>query len=330
MRAVLCRHHGDYRDLSLEELPDPEPGPDEVLIEVHASGVSFANILAIAGRHQNRAEPPFIPGTEAAGVVRALGRGAEGMRTGQRVFAAMPNGAFASLAVARAALTIPIPDSLGFAAATAFPTIYGTAQCALAYEARIEPGETLLVHGAAGASGLAAVQVGAALGARVIACASTEEKREAARTAGASHVLPSADFRDAVLTLTGGRGADVVFDPVGGEAFQQSLRCVAPEGRILVIGFASGEIPQIPANLLLVKNIAVVGVYWGYYTGWARQAPSERARRRFREGFEALFGMLEAGRIAPSVQQVMPLDRFADALSIVEGRGAVGKVVLEP
>jgi NADPH2:quinone reductase len=330
MRAVLCRHHGDYRDLSLEELPDPEPGPDEVLIEVHASGVSFANILAIAGRHQNRAEPPFIPGTEAAGVVRALGRGAEGMRTGQRVFAAMPNGAFASLAVARAALTIPIPDSLGFAAATAFPTIYGTAQCALAYEARIEPGETLLVHGAAGASGLAAVQVGAALGARVIACASTEEKREAARTAGASHVLPSADFRDAVLTLTGGRGADVVFDPVGGEAFQQSLRCVAPEGRILVIGFASGEIPQIPANLLLVKNIAVLGVYWGYYTGWARQAPSERARRRFREAFEALFRMLEAGRIAPSVQQVMPLDRFVDALSIVEGRSAVGKVVLEP
>jgi NADPH2:quinone reductase len=299
-------------------------------MEVHASGVSFANILAIAGRHQNRAEPPFVPGTEAAGVVRALGRGAEGLRTGQRVFAAMPNGAFASLAVARAALTIPIPDSLGFAAATAFPTIYGTAQCALAYEARIEPGETLLVHGAAGASGLAAVQVGAALGARVIACASTEEKREAARTAGASHVLPSADFRDAVLTLTGGRGADVVFDPVGGEAFQQSLRCVAPEGRILVIGFASGEIPQIPANLLLVKNIAVLGVYWGYYTGWARQAPSERARRRFREAFEALFRMLEAGRIAPSVQQVMPLDRFVDALSIVEGRSAVGKVVLEP
>jgi NADPH2:quinone reductase len=330
MRALLCRHHGDYRNLSLEELPDPEPGPGEVLIEVHASGVSFANILAIAGRHQNRAEPPFVPGTEAAGVVRALGRGAEGLRTGQRVFAAMPNGAFASLAVARAALTIPIPDSLGFAAATAFPTIYGTAQCALAYEARIEPGETLLVHGAAGASGLAAVQVGAALGARVIACASTEEKREAARTAGASHVLPSADFRDAVLTLTGGRGADVVFDPVGGEAFQQSLRCVAPEGRILVIGFASGEIPQIPANLLLVKNIAVVGVYWGYYTGWARQAPSERARRRFREAFEALFRMLEAGRIAPSVQQVMPLDRFVDALSIVEGRSAVGKVVLEP
>lgn len=330
MRAALCRRHGHYGDMRIEELPDPVPGPGEVLLEVRAAGVSFANILAIAGRHQNRADPPFVPGTEAAGVVRATGSGVEGLRPGQRVMAAMPNGAFASLAVARAALVVPIPDALPFAEATLFPTIYGTAHAALAYEARLEPGESLLVHGAAGASGLAAVQVGAALGARVIACASTEEKRAAARAAGAAAVLPAAGFREAVLELTGGRGADVVFDPVGGEAFDASLRCVAPEGRILVIGFASGAIPQVPANLLLVKNVAVLGVYWGYYTGWARHAPSPRAQRRFAEGFVALFALLDAGRLAPRVQSVLPLERFAEALAIVEGRGAVGKVVLAP
>lgn len=330
MRAVLCRAHGDYRDVRVEDCPRPIPAVGQVLIEVRAAGVSFANILAIAGRHQNRAEPPFIPGTEAAGIVRACGPGVAGLVPGQRVMAAMPNGAFAEEAVAMADLTFPIPDALGFAAATLFPTIYGTAYTALAVEARLEPGETLLVHGAAGASGLAAVQVGKACGARVLACASSPEKRAVARDAGADEVLPAEAFRDAVLALTGGRGADVVFDPVGGDAFDQSLRCVAPEGRILAIGFASGRIPQIPANLLLVKNVAVLGVYWGYYTGWARTPPSDRARRRVRDGFAALFDLFGAGRIHPRVQAELPLERFAEALSIVEGRGAIGKVVLVP
>ncbi|MBL6456328.1 NADPH:quinone oxidoreductase family protein [Belnapia sp. T6] len=330
MRAILCRRHGDYRDMQVEEVAAPVPGPGEVSIAVQAAGVSFANILAIAGQHQNRAEPPFIPGTEVAGTVLACGTGVTGLAPGQRVMAALPRGGFAEQAVARAEVTCAIPDSLGFAAATLFPTIYGTAYTALVAEARLEAGETLLVHGAAGASGLAAVQLGRALGARVIACASTPEKCRAALDAGAAHAVAPGEFREEVLALTGGRGVDVVFDPVGGAAFTQSLRCMAPEARLLAIGFASGEIPQVPANLLLVKNIAVIGVYWGYYTGWARQPPSARARRRVAEGFAALFRLFEEERIAPLVQAEFPFDRFAEALGIVEGRAAIGKVVLTP
>lgn len=175
---------------------------------------------------------------------------------------------------------------------------------------------------------MAAVQIGRALGAVVIACASTEEKRAAAMKAGADHVLPSGEFRERVLELTDGRGADVIFDPVGGEVFAQSLRCIAPEGRLLVIGFASGDIPQVPANIALVKHIAVIGVYWGYYMGWAKLAPSEKAKRKLAQCFEDLFKLYEAGKIEPQVHGTLPLEQFADALDIVDGRRAVGKVVL--
>jgi NADPH:quinone reductase len=330
MRAVVCREFGHYRNMAIETVEDPIPGPGQVAIQVRATAVSFANILQIAGRHQNKATPPFTPGAEVAGIITAAGPGASGFTPGDRVVAAVSNGGHAEIVVARTDLVFAMPDAMSFAEGTTFPSIQATAYAGVAIEGRLEAGETLLVHGAAGATGLAAVQVGRALGATVIACASTEDKRAAAIKAGADHVLPSGEFRDRVLELTGGRGADVVFDPVGGAVFEQSLRCIAPEGRLLVIGFASGDIPQIPANITLVKNIAVVGVYWGYYMGWAKLQPSARAKRRLAECFAELFKLYEAGKIQPHVHDTLPLERFADALAIVEERRAVGKVVLLP
>ena len=328
MRAVVCREFGHYRNMRIETVDDPSPGPGEVAIQVHATAVSFANILQIAGKHQNKATPPFIPGAEVSGVVTAIGPDVSGFAPGDRVVAAISKGGHAEKVVARTDLTFVMPATMSFAEGTTFPSIQGTAYVGVAIEGRLEAGETLLVHGAAGATGLAAVQVGRALGAVVIACASTEEKRAAALKAGADHVLSSGEFRDRVLELTGGRGADVIFDPVGGAVFDQSLRCIAPEGRLLVIGFASGDIPQVPANIALVKNIAIVGVYWGYYMGWAKLQPSARAKRRFAECFTELFKLYEDGKIQPQVHATLPLEQFADALAIVEERRAVGKVVL--
>ena len=328
MRAVVCREFGHYRDMSIEIVDDPIPGPGEVAIRAHATAVSFANILQIAGKHQNKAIPPFIPGAEVSGVITALGPGVSGFAPGDRVVAAISNSGHAEMVVARADLTFVMPERMSFAEGTTFPSIQSTAYAGVAIEGRLEAGETLLVHGAAGATGLAAVQVGRALGAVVIACASTAEKRAAATEAGADHVLPSREFRDRVLELTGGRGADVVFDPVGGAVFEQSLRCIAPEGRLLVIGFASGDIPQVPANIALVKHIAVVGVYLGYYMGWAKLQPSARAKRRLADCFAALFKLYEDGKIQPQLHGTFPLEQFAEALAIVEERRAVGKVVL--
>jgi NADPH2:quinone reductase len=330
MRAVVCRRHGDYREMTVEEIPTPAPGPGQLLVEVGAAGVSFANILAVAGKHQNRTEPPFTPGTEVAGIVASCGEGVSHVVPGQRVIAAVRNGGYATHVLAHAITVAPIPESLAFAEATLFPTNYATAYTALATEARIEAGEVLLVHGAAGASGMAAVEMGKALGAEVIACASTADKREMAMRAGAAHAVSPDSFRDEVLEITKGRGADVVFDPVGGAVFAQSIRCTAPQGRILVIGFASGEIPSAPANLLLVKNIAVMGVYFGYYTGWARQQPDARALRGLRRAFEEPLRCYERGELKPVVHAGYPLTGFAQAMQVLEDRKAVGKIVLEP
>lgn len=331
MRALVCHEHGHYRNLVLEtEWPSPDPGPDQVLLDVYATGVGFANILQIAGTHQNKTEPPFIPGTEAAGIVRAVGENVTGIKPGTRAIGAAPGNGFAEQTVVSANLTHAIPDAMTYAQATLFPTIYGTAQISLVTEARLQPGETLLVLGAAGATGAAAVQIGNALGATVIACASTKEKKAAAKSSGAHHVLDASGFKEAVNELTDGRGANVVFDPVGGEAFNEALRCTAPQGRMLSIGFAAGEVPKVPLNILLVKNIAVHGIYWGYYTGWARHQPTDAARRAVRDCYRDLFQMFEDGLLDPPVHAELPLGQFVQALEILEQRGAIGKVVLLP
>ncbi len=330
MRAVLCREYGPYHDVSIADVAEPVLAPGSVLIHVAAAGVGFANVLAIAGKHQNSPPVPFIPGTEVAGTINAVADDVDRLRPGQRVVAGMPRGAFAEKAVALADNTFAIPDNLDFPAATNFPTIYATAYGSLVWQARMQPGETLLVHGAGGGNGLAAVDVGKALGARVIATAGSAAKLAAARNAGADDVINyrETEFRDVVLDLTGGRGADVIFDPVGGAVFEQSLHCIAPEGRIFPIGFAGGTIPQIPANILLVKNISVHGIYWGYYGGWARQPRTAANIERLRTAMATLSKWRADGRLEPLVHGTFPLDDFAAALDVITERRAIGKVVL--
>ncbi len=322
MRAVVCRELSGPQSLSVEELPDPQPGPGEVAIAVAAAGVNFADTLMVAGKYQEKPELPFTPGLELAGTVTALGEGVTGVAPGDRVIGLVDRGAFAEVALVRAEDVYPIPDSMDFDIAAGFPITYGTAHGALVWRAELQPGETLLVHGAAGGVGLATVEVGKALGAEVIATAGGAEKLEIAKAHGADQLIDyrSEDIRERVKALTGGRGADVVFDPVGGEVFMASLRAVAWGGRLLVIGFAAGKVPEIPANLLLVKNLAVLGLYWGAYR--------QKAPALLRAQFETLTGWYAEGRLAPLVSHRLDLTEAGRALDLLLTRKATGKVVL--
>lgn len=333
MRAVIGRKFGGIDDLVYEETVSPALEPGTIRIAVRAAGVSFANLLFIAGKHQNRPTIPFVPGTEIGGIVRAIAPDVRTtLKVGDRVCAGLPSGGFAEEAIVDAANAFRIPAALSFEGSTLFPTIYATAYAGLMWRANLRPGETLLVHGAAGASGLAAVEIGRALGATVIATAGGDRKVAAVKEYGANHAIDyrKGGFRDRVLELTGGRGADVVFDPVGGDVFDESLRCVAPLGRILPIGFASGRIPEIPANIVLVKNLTVIGLYWGFYMAWGKSKADPSLRERVRVLFDELFGLYEAGKLRAPVDRSLPLSKFADGLRGVEGREAIGKIVLLP
>ena len=322
MRAILCSRWGGPRDLALGQVEAPEPGPGEVRVAVHAAGLNFADTLMIAGKYQEKPPFPFAPGLEAAGVIEALGPGVESPRVGTRVIALTDHGAFAESVVTRARDVFPIPDGMDFVAAAGFPITYGTAHGSLIWRAQMKAGEVLLVHGAAGGVGLATVEVGKALGATVIATARGAEKLAVAKAHGADHLIDtgSEDIRGRVKDLTGGRGADVVFDPVGGEVFDASLRCAAWGARLLVIGFAAGKVPQIPANILLVKNLSAVGLYWG---GYRNHAPE-----MLRDQFADLFGWFEAGRLRPHVSHTFELAEAAEALELLTSRKATGKIVL--
>jgi NADPH2:quinone reductase len=319
MRAVQVVALDGPAAVRVTDVPEPRPGEDQVLVEVHAAGVTFPEVLQTRGLYQYKPDLPFVPGSEVAGVVRSAPAGS-GFAPGDRVAAFPGIGGYAELVTAAPTLVFPIPDAMSFTAAAAVPMNYLTTHFALVRRGKLVAGETVLVHGAAGGVGTAAIQLAKALGARVVAVTSTPEKGDVAKAAGADDVVPADGFLAAVKELTGGRGVDVVVDPVGGDRFTDSLRSLAPEGRLLVIGFTGGEIPTVRVNRLLLNNIAVVGVGWGAFV-----LP--------RQGFAAeqwaeLRPHLESGAVAPPLGPLHPLAEAAEALTAMENRQAAGKLVL--
>jgi len=317
MRAVFCEKLGGPDDLVLREVPSPPPGPGEVKVGLRARGVSYVDVLMIAGQYQVKREPPFIPGSEAAGEVLEIGPGVEHVHVGDRVL--VPAG-FADEAVIAASRVVPLPATVSFEAAAAFRANYCTAYYGL-QRGRLQAGEVLLVHGAAGGVGLAAVDVGKLLGAVVIAAASTDDKLAVCKRLGADHVINyTRGFREEVKALTGDRGADVIYDPVGGDVFDESMRCIAPFGRLLIVGFTSGRAALAKTNHLLIKDAEAIGFTIG---GLARLDPA-----RDRRNLAVLIGWLGAGRITPHVSHRLPLAHAAEALGLVRDRKVMGKAVL--
>lgn len=319
MRALRLTEWG--KPPALEDIAPPEPGPGEVRLRIAACGLNFADLLMIEGRYQERPSPPFTLGMEVAGTVEALGPGVEGPAPGTRVAVFGSAGGLAEAGCWPAARCLVLPESVSFRDAAAFQIAYGTGHLALDHRARLQPGETLLVTGAAGGVGLAAVEIGARMGARVIATARGADRLEIARAAGAHELIDSEtpDLRGALKALG---GIDVTYDTVGGEGFHAALRASRPEGRLLAIGFAGGDVPQVPANLLLVKNLSVIGLYWG---GYLTFAPEVLVR-----SLGTLMGWLAEGSLKPHVSHELPLDRAAEGLELLRSRKATGKVVITP
>lgn len=324
MKAIVCRAWGDPSTLTLEDLPTRPPEAGEVTVRVRACGVNFADTLMIAGTYQMRPPFPFSPGLEIAGEVIACGAGVEHLRPGDRVMGVCDYGGCAEEATVSAGLLLPIPPGMDFTTAAAFPIAYGTSHLALDHRAKLQAGETLLVLGAAGGVGLTAVEIGHRLGATVIAAASTAEKLALAQSYGAAHTINYADenLRERLKDITGGKGVNVVYDPVGGPLFDAALRSLAWEGRLLVVGFASGTIPEVPVNLTLVKNCAVMGVFWGAY---GRQNP-----RVLVGSLRTLLGWYTEGHLRPHISATFPLAQTADAYWLLMRRQSTGKVIVLP
>jgi len=320
MKAVLCKDWGPPDALVVEDIPSPKPGKGQVLVSVKASGVNFPDVLLIQNKYQFKPELPFTPGSEIAGVVKQVGEGVHGFMPGDRVMAHIRSGGYAEEAVVDEALLAPVPAGLDFTVAASFGLVYATAYHALKDRAAIRADETLLVLGAAGGVGLAAVELGKLLGARVIACASSEEKLETCKRFGAEVAInyEREDLREALKNL--GRAVDVVLDPVGGKYSEPAVRAMAWKGRYLVVGFASGDIPKIPLNLTLLKGCSIVGVFWGEF--------ARRERDLNAANLKELTAWLRAKKIKPLVSASYPLERAADALNDMMNRKVQGKVVL--
>lgn len=323
MKAVLCKAFGPAESLVLEDISSPEPKKNEILLDVHAAGVNFPDTLIIEGKYQFKPPFPFSPGGEAAGVVAAVGEKIQHIKPGDRVMALTGWGSFAEQVAVPGYNVMPIPAGMDFETAAAFGMTYGTSMHALKQRANLQPGETLLVLGASGGVGLAAVEIGKAMGARVIAAASSAEKLEVAKRAGADELIDysASSLKEEVKKLTGGQGADVIYDPVGGDLFDEAIRSIAWNGRLLVVGFASGRIPELPVNLALLKGAAVVGVFWGSF---AQRQPQDNLAN-----FQQLFAWHAEGKLKPLVSQTFPLERAADAINALGQRKAVGKVVVK-
>lgn len=323
MKAVVCTEFGPPESLQYTDMADPSPGKGEVLIGVRAAGVNFPDTLIIEGKYQFKPEMPFSPGGEVAGEVLETGEGVKHVKAGDRVMALMTWGGYAERAVVPAAGVIPMPPDMSWNEGAGFPLVYGTVIHSLKQRGRLAEGETLLVLGAAGGVGLAAVQLGKIMGARVIAAASTAEKLELCREHGADETVNYTEesLKDRVKELTDGKGADVIFDPVGGDAFDQCLSCINWNGRLLVIGFASGRIPEAPANRILLKGCAVVGVFWGRF---AQTEPEANMAN-----FMQLIQWYNQGKFRPVVSRTYPLSDASQALNDMLARKATGKLVLE-
>jgi NADPH2:quinone reductase len=324
MRAVVVDRWAEPSQLAVREIDEPALGPGQIRIDVRAAGCNFSDILIVQGRYQVKPPFPFIPGSEIAGVVRELGEGVEDFAVGDRVLAAPGTGGFAECAVVDAARAFELPDAMPFDEGAALPIVYPTSYAGLVFRADLCAGEDLLVHAAAGGVGLAAVQIGKALGARVIASAGGSEKCEIARRHGADAVIDysAEDFVERVLALTDGKGADVIYDSVGGEVSDRSLKCIAWNGRLVVIGFASGRIPEFKANRIMLKNIAVTGLHWPPY---ATKEPE-----RVASVFDALFELYTEKKIELVVSGRFPLDDVPAALEALGSRKTYGKVVVTP
>ena len=324
MKAVLCKQYGPPETLVIEDVESPVPGPGEVVVSMQAASVNFPDVLIIQNKYQVKPPLPFSPGSELSGVVKAIGDGVTRVKPGDRVIAFTGYGAFAEEVKAQESRLVPMPEGMDFPTGASFILTYGTSDHALSDRGELKAGETLLVLGAAGGVGLAAVEIGKALGARVIACASSDDKLAACRTHGADETInySTEDLRERIKTITEGRGVDVVYDAVGGAYTEPVLRSTAWRGRLLVVGFAAGDIPKIPLNLTLLKGCSIVGVYWGDFT--------RREPERFAASFKQLGEWFRQGKLKPHVSTTLPLDRAREALEMMASRKVIGNVVLRP
>jgi NADPH2:quinone reductase len=322
MKAILCKQFGPPESLTFEELPAPQAGPGEVVVSVKAASLNFPDVLIIQNKYQFKPPLPFSPGSELAGIVKEVGKDVSGVKPGDRVMAFTTFGAFAEEVKTEAGRLLPIPHGMDFTSAAAFLLTYGTSDHALRDRGQLKAGETLLVLGAAGGVGLAAIEIGKALGARVIACASSDDKLAVCREHGADEGINYAteDLRERIKALTGGRGPDVVYDAVGGPYTEPAFRSIGWRGRLLVVGFAAGDIPKLPLNLALLKGASVVGVFWGDF---ARREPAQ-----FAESARQLGRWYAEGRLKPHVSRTFPLEKAVEALNLMASRQVKGKVVL--
>ncbi len=322
MRALVCKEYGPPESLVIEEYDDPSPAEGQILVDVAAAGINFPDVLSIAGKYQVKTPTPFVPGNEAAGVVAELGNGVTQFAVGDRVIINTMGGAFAEKCAADARMSMPLPGDLSFEQGAGFSVTYGTSYHALKQSANLQPGETVLVLGAAGGVGITAVEIAKAMGARVIAAASTDEKLAFAESAGADMTVnySKVPLKETVKELTDGKGADVVYDPVGGELADQAFRATAWHGRYLVIGFACGDIPKFPANIALLKEASIVGVWWGT---WASKNPKLQMQNVLE-----MAELIAAGTLNPRVTESYTLEKFVDAFQAITERRALGKVIL--
>lgn len=324
MKALMCEQHGLPDTLVYKEVPDPVCGEHDVIIDMKAAGVNFPDVLIIQNKYQFKPDLPFSPGAELAGVISEIGSGVKHLKVGDRAIGSTGHGAFAERVLVASKRVIPMPAGIDFDAAAAFTLTYGTSWHALADRAQIKKGETLLVLGAAGGVGLAAIEIGKALGAKVIAAASTDEKLAVCKEHGADVLInySKEKLRDAIKAASDGKGPDVIYDPVGGDMAEPAFRSIGWRGRYLVIGFAQGEIPRLPLNLALLKGASIVGVFWGDYVA--------REPGNFAKDLQTMFPMVADGRLRPHISAHYPLATGANALNDMMNRKVTGKVIITP